>query len=667
MSDPFPPDPFSELQARMALALSSPQLPTPIRGNSLPRCSGVRPPWSKGLNVCGILGSVTTRGERPSLTDARAGALADLMQARGPDGAGFFRRDNVLLLHRRLAVRDPGPSGSQPMTSADGRHVLVYNGELYADRELRDELTALSEPAGGFRGASDTETVLAALSTWGPGALERMRGMYALAYVDTREQRLILARDPLGMKPLYWWTDGRELVFASTPAAVLGHPKVPLRPDLEMVSAYLTTIRTALGTRTLFDGVQTLEPGEILEVDLSQERLEPRSSTSWRSAPVGPTVEPEQAAERVREVLTDSLRRHLVADVPVCSLLSGGLDSAVLTALAVDEVGPLATYCSGAADARGGDLEFARRLAHELGTHHTEVPVDAAGFEAGWTELIEHLGQPLSTPNEVAIHALSRRLRADGHVVALSGEGADELFGGYEEALAVAARFEETAPEFLSGGRFQLESSAWVSPAVKGDVLSEDIWQALEEDAFVVQEYDRGFDRCREEAGDRAGPLDAHLRFQRRINLTGLLQRLDTATMLSGVEGRTPFADTSVVELAESLPMPLKFNADAALSARAPSGPGPAVSTLAATGKLVLRRAFADRLPAEILERPKASFPLPFREWIVAEGSQLARSPFACAIFRGPLLERVAADPAACWNYAWPMMNLARWGDRWWG
>jgi asparagine synthase (glutamine-hydrolysing) len=382
---------------------------------------------------------------------------------------------------------------------------------------------------------------------------------------------------------------------------------------------------------------------------------------------VGEEIEPELAAERVRDVLADSLRRHLVADVGVCSLLSGGLDSAVLTALAVDEAGPLATYCSGASEVRGGDLEFARRLAHELGTDHTEVPVDAAGFEAGWTELIEHLGQPLSTPNEVAIHALSRRLRDDGHVVALSGEGADELFGGYEEALAVAARFEGSAPDFLSGGRFQLESSAWISPAVKGQVLSEDIWQALEEDAFVVQEYERGFQRCRAEAGERAVPLDAHLRFQRRINLAGLLQRLDAATMLSGVEGRTPFADTSVVELAESLPMALKFDADAALAPRASDAAGTAVSTMAASGKLVLRRAFADRLPVEILERPKASFPLPFREWIVAEGSRLGRSPFAAAFFRGPLLKRVSADPGACWNYAWPMMNLARWGDRWWG
>ncbi len=623
--------------------------------------------------MCAILGAVTTRGERPSLSDARADVLADGMRSRGPDGAGLFRRDNVLLLHRRLAVRDLGPSGSQPMTSADGRHVLVYNGELYADRELRDELTALSQPAGGLRGASDTETVLAALSTWGTGALERMRGMYALAYVDTREQRLILARDPLGMKPLYWWTDGTELVFASTPAAVLGHPSVPLRPDLEMVSAYLTTIRTVLGERTLFDGVHSLEPGEILEVDLSRERLQPRSSTSWNSVPVGPAVEPEQAAERTREVLGDSVRRHLVADVPVCSLLSGGLDSAVLTALAVDAAGPLATYCSGDPQVRGGDLEYARRLARDLGTTHTEAPLDAAGFEAGWTELIEHLGQPLSTPNEVAIHVLARRLRGDGHIVALSGEGADELFGGYEDALAAAARYEAAAPRSLSGGRFQLESSAWVSPSVKGEVLAEDIWQALEGDAFVVQEYERGFEHCRQQAGERAGPLDAHLRFLRRINLAGLLQRLDTATMLSGVEGRTPFADKSVVEFAESLPMALKFDVDAALAARAPVSSVSAGSTLAAvsavaaTGKLVLRRAFADRLPAEILERPKASFPLPFRDWIVAEGSQLASSPFASTIFRGPLLERVSADPATHWNYAWPMMNLARWGDHWWG
>jgi asparagine synthase (glutamine-hydrolysing) len=202
---------------------------------------------------------------------------------------------------------------------------------------------------------------------------------------------------------------------------------------------------------------------------------------------------------------------------------------------------------------------------------------------------------------------------------------------------------------------------------VKGDVLSADIWQALDEDAFVVQEYERGFQRCQKEAGERAGPLDAHLRFLRSVNLAGLLQRLDTATMLSGVEGRTPFADRAVVEFAESLPMALKFDADAALAGRTPGASAPPLTTVAATGKLVLRRAFAGRLPAEILERPKASFPLPFRDWIAAHGRQLASSPFACAIFRGPLLERVSADPTTSWNYAWPMMNLARWGDRWWG
>jgi asparagine synthase (glutamine-hydrolysing) len=244
--------------------------------------------------------------------------------------------------------------------------------------------------------------------------------------------------------------------------------------------------------------------------------------------------------------------------------------------------------------------------------------------------------------------------------VALSGEGADELLAGYGGFLDAAAVFCARGPAVLSGARFQLEAGAWISPAVKGEVLAREVWDELSADAALIAEFERTFDRCAAEVGDAAQPLDAHLRFQRHMNLTGLLQRLDTATMLASVEGRTPFADVEFMRVCESLPMAVKF----AERAAAPTGGAPALHAGRRT-KLALRHAFAGRVPRPVIERRKASFPLPFQRWIGSQGHVLRDSAFANAVFDARTLEVVSGDPSEHWTYAWPMMNVALWGDRW--
>lgn len=608
--------------------------------------------------MCGIYGAVARHGFELDLSTTQADAMEAGLAYRGPDGGDRWVGGSAVLGHRRLAIRGLGEAGRQPMTSADGRWVLVYNGELYQDAELRARLAPRP-----FRTTCDAETVLAALEAWGDRAPAELRGMYAFAAYDTRSRRLLLARDRTGRKPLYWSCDGRELVFASAPAAVLAHPRVRVEPDLHMVSAYLTTIRTSLAGRTLFRGVHALQPGEVLSVDLDAPVLRPRLRRPHAAAPVDLELTAGEAADLVRETLVDTTRRHLVSEVKTCSLLSGGLDSSVIASIARSSQPGLETWCAGTPSQGSeqgpeqGDLEHARRMAEHLGTAHAEVTVDREAFLVSWREMIDRLGLPLSTPNEVAIRAVTAGLRAGGAVVALSGEGADELFAGYAPTLAAAQAFEqlacdEQAPSGLSGGRFQLESAAWASPAVKGALLNDSVWRGLEEDAFVISAYDELFERGREEAGPGASPLDAHLRFQRRVNLQGLLERLDTASMLSGVEGRTPFADEVLVEVAERLPMHHKIQLD---------GSG------AELGKRVLREAFREELPEWVLERPKASFPLPFQGWLREVTATLDRSPFARALFTPDALEQVARDPEGLWSIAWPLANVSLWGDRWWG
>lgn len=616
--------------------------------------------------MCGILAIATTRGRRLEIDDAGVARLRDVMTHRGPDGAGLWRDGNVALAHRRLIVVDPSPHADQPMRTADGRFTLVYNGELYNDAELRAEL---GSSGVRFRTRSDSETVLEALAAWGGDGLGRLRGMYALALHDARDHTMLIARDPLGIKPLYWRLGqgdaGPTLIAASEIPAILAHPGVPVRPDAAVVSAYLTTIRTTLGDRTLFEGVRALRPGESIRFDLSEDPI--RATHAHRCMPDGSTgVPPGDGATGVRAAVEDSVRRHLRSDVPICCLLSGGLDSTITAAIARRELGELHTYCSGAAPDPGADspddFTFARLAAEHLGTRHVEVPITRALFAQRWRELVSASGVPLSTPNEVAIHEVSLRMRADGRVVTLSGEGADELFGGYEAPLREAGRFEAALPAVAAPtaearrARFQIDSNAWIPLAIKTTVLAAPVARAAEGDAVLIDAYGVEWSRIAP-GGPRDDPLQAHLRFHRRVNLAGLLLRLDSATMRAGVEGRTPLADACVAALAEALPMDAKFTA-ARADATAPPAP--------ARSKRVLREAFAHVVPPGILARPKASFPLPFQAWIADHAGVLRSSRFAREWFAPRALDAVAADPSRLWNLAWPMMNVALWGDRWW-
>ncbi len=592
--------------------------------------------------MCGIVGIVSTAGPVAPWAGDAVARMRQRMAHRGPDGAGLWTGPGAVLGHRRLAVIDLSEAGAQPMVSADGRWVIVYNGELYNDAELRVEL---AREGVRFRSASDTETIVEALARWGSPAIERLRGMYALAAWSTPARSLVLARDPLGIKPLYWARLGSEVAFASEIQALCAHPSLRPEPDLVTVSSYLTTIRTTLGKRTLFKGVSTLEPGARLVLGPGGTR----EFNWWDAHPPGVGNAP---AAEVRACVADSVDRHLRSDVPTCVMLSGGLDSTIVAFEAARAQPGLSTYSSGAAEPGSGeDFEFARLASGSVGSRHAEAPVTRDLFTRRWDEMVDRLGLPLGTPNEVAINEVARRMRADGRIVTLSGEGADELFGGYEAPMTEAARQVAALGGCDgawrgAGGEFQLASAAWVPLEAKGCVFRGHVWDAVGRDAALRGFYRAEFARLA--CGD---PMQSHLRFHRRINLAGLLLRLDQATMLEGVEGRTPLADERVALLAEALPMERKFV--------------PGVGT--AGTKRVLREAYADAIPTPIVSRAKASFPLPFQGWCGAHSGVLDSAALARELFTDAARSAVAAQPGSLWRLAWPMINLALWGRRWWG
>jgi len=591
--------------------------------------------------------------------------------------------------HRRLAVVDLSAAAAQPMCwnsggrCGSGEGVIVYNGELYNDAELRRELTRLGVV---FQTLSDTETVAAALGVWGVAAIGRLRGMFALAWVDLAKRRMVLARDPLGIKPLYYTRTSNagasQIAFASAVNVAVRMAEmggVSPRPDMGAVSAYLTTIRTTLGERTLFEGVRVVLAGQVLEFDLSKSEL-PMSRVTVLpcddgagAGAGGHRAEARSHSGDIRAVIEDSVRRHLRSDVPLCCLLSGGLDSSIICSIASkqrsgDGTPPeaLRTYCAGAivADDTGGDsadFAFAALMAEKLGATHHPAEVSAEMFIERWSDMVARLGTPLSTPNEVAINEVARMLRREGNVVALSGEGADELFGGYLAPMMSAARYVAAASNGsadVSPGVFHLREAAWIPVEAKSAILNGPVLRACEGDAGLIDEYERTFAQVHEPFAEGTNApdnqLQAHLRFIRKINLVGLLHRLDSATMLEGVEGRTPFADVAVAAFAERLPMRDKFLMD---------DPGDGWGRT----KRCLRRAFAGDLPAAILQRDKASFPLPFQAWMKPMVGVLEQSPLSREIFTDAAKVAVAARPDELWRLAWPMVNIALWGRAWWG
>lgn len=583
--------------------------------------------------MCGIAGIISNHpiNERDVL------AMRDQLAHRGPDDQGLLRTPVGTFAHTRLSIIDPTASGHQPMTTPDGRFAIVYNGELYNDHELRAELRKLGVQ---FQSNCDTETVLHTVAQWGMDARHKIRGMYAFAVIDIQNRVCLLARDPLGVKPLYVSKTKDALVFASEIRAILKHPGITPSPDMVTMSAYLSSIRPEFGERTLFEGIKSVGPGMW---SLYRDNKLLQQQDCWENA-----TQPS-ACSTTRDIIQDSVVRHLRTDVPMCALLSGGLDSSIIAKIAMDQLGELRTFCAGArTEGFNDDFEMAQLVSKQLRTDHTEVEITPESFLARWTSMVSDTGLPLSTPNEVAIYEVCSALRDQGYPVTLSGEGADELFGGYESPLVQAHAFVEHIPDSdLVAGQFHLHSNAWVKDEIK-PMLMQEAWSSrCDGDTELREWYQQSFSALRASTGTS---MQAHLAFHRKLNLPNLLRRLDQASMLASVEGRTPFADFDVALHAESLPMSERFVA------------GPPNQS-----KIALREAFKDQLPDEIINRSKASFPLPFQNWVGELSEILGQSEFAREHFTPDAIYAVRNDPAQHWNLAWPMLNLTLWGERWWG
>lgn len=599
--------------------------------------------------MCGIAGFWN-----PSLESDPQDLLAAMCEAmahRGPDSRGhWFGRDAGLgLAHVRLAILDLSPAGHQPMHCDQGRYVLSYNGEVYNFAEIRAELESAGlAPESGWRGNGDTEVLLAACAAWGvESALSRCIGMFALALWDRRERALTLARDRVGIKPLYYGYAGRGLVFGSELKPLMLHPDFSRSLDREALTLYLRHLYVP-APRCIFEELRQLEPGCVLR--LTQEQIAGRAlgePVRWWSvaeaverglAHASDLATPEAAAEALEPILASAVKLRMVADVPLGAFLSGGIDSSTVTALMQAQSSrPVKTFSIGSEVEEYNEAQHAAEVARLLGTDHTELTVTDQQAREVIPLLPRMFDEPFADASQIPTYLVSQLARQEV-IVSLSGDGGDELFGGYNRYLLAPRLWSRLgclprplralmAGALRNGGEAAL---ARLNTLVRGRSRSAKRQLTFRDKLQKVTEAMAARDRTafyrtiasywtRPQDLVRGGADSGHLltalpapwdRMARDMDFArfmmaadqvtylpgDILTKVDRASMAVALEARVPILDHRVVEFAWTLPG----------SALLENG----------LGKAVLRRVLARHVPPETFERPKQGFSVPLDRWL---------------------------------------------------
>lgn len=542
--------------------------------------------------------------------------MVALLSHRGPDSSGLKYDNPAYFGHRRLSILDPSPAGSQPM-SLDGRGLMItYNGEIYNFRELRTEIDSLSSLRWNSR--SDTEVILRCYLQWGLDGLKKLEGIFSFALWDATRNRLVLMRDRLGVKPLFYANSKHGLAFGSEIKAVLAAHDVDASLDDQAFSEYLW-YGNSYGDRTFFSGVRALEPGQWLVLENGNRYLEYWWRVEeWLNTPLASRNLPE-AAQQVQVALDQAVTRQLVADVPVGTFLSGGVDSSAIAAAAVAScTHPISSYAAGFDfDAGINELPKAALVARHLGLDHHELLITSGDLVEALQNLVRAHDEPFADAANIALYLMCNQLHEKIKVV-MQGDGGDELFAGYRRyAVLRNSRLWRLMPQSFSsrissfghfGRRFaRLAYSVGNSdPALRmaylltvetpqdppEALLSPDRRRELSETTDPFLAYRHAAERFR-----HFDPVDQMLLTDLTVQLPSqFLTKVDRATMAAGIEARVPFLDEIVVRLAITLPSQWKAK-----------GLGK---------KIVLRQSQRGRVPDAVLDTPKTGFGVPYDHWL---------------------------------------------------
>jgi asparagine synthase (glutamine-hydrolysing) len=633
--------------------------------------------------MCGIAG-IAQLGTGEPVDRTLLERMTKRLAHRGPDDDGILLDGPVGLGHRRLAIVDLSPSGHQPMANEDDTIWIVFNGEIYNHQALRRELEARGH---WYRGRSDTETILHLYEERGDACVADLEGEFAFALWDGARRRVLLARDRLGVKPLYYAERGGALIFASEIKAILEHPGISRSVDLEALYHYLTFFTTPAPS-TLFAGIGKLPPGHLLTWE-GQSR--PLLRPYWRLADAASRVTRTESewTEAIREQVKLAVDDRMMSDVPVGVFLSGGIDSSTALGFMAQGSGrPVETFSVGFRDNPAyNEFHYARMAAERFGGNYHEIRIGHEEMLEYLPNLIYHQDEPLADPVCVPLYYVSRLAREHGVKVVQVGEGSDELFAGYPGYLVATALYDRAwrrftslplplrilayrglAPAFRAFGRVKeldhLHRAARGEEMFWGNAIA---FRELEKRALLRGPLGNGalsshdVVRAHLEPLDRAWPEADILQRMIYVDITMrlpelLLTRIDKITMSTSVEARVPFFDHRLAELTLGIPRSLRVR----------TGP-----------KHLLKNAVRGLLPDEIIDRPKQGFSAPIREWFRGPiAGQLATKLEASALwdldcFNMPhvreLLRRHREGRKDLSTRLWCLLNLALWYDEWIG
>lgn len=585
--------------------------------------------------MCGIL------GWQGNLQRKRFNEALDLMQHRGPDDRGVEAiTDTYLFGHRRLSIIDLSENGHQPMDSIDGRYTIVFNGEIYNYKELQNELRAKGYQ---FRSHSDTEVLLAAWHEWNQECLHKLIGMFAFAIYDKQKNTTYLVRDRFGIKPLYFYSTEQQFGFASEVKSLLH--LIPEKPNINLTSvASFFSFRYPVTQESFFQEVAQLQPGHLL---IKEANKTPRIHRYYHLANIlkntpSRTVDDSYIAE-VKKTFESAVNYRLISDVPVGAYLSGGLDSSgVVAQMRQMQKSEINSYTIGFDEPGFNEFSYAQQVAEQCKTQHHELLHSPDDYLQQMADLIALKDAPLGVPNEVSLYKLSIELKKKITVV-LSGEGADESFAGYGRIFRSAFDYDRLKllsqlPAELSFEEKQSLQNRYGDTHFANElshffhlyryISAEDQSGLFTTRLFnheTIQAMEAPFTRCFDEFSDKHYADKMMYSFV-HLHLPGLLQRVDTTTMAASVEARVPFVDHRLVELAFQVnaadKMPFKSPSH---KNRAANLTGDLISEQFDTPKAILKSAFSDMLPDNIIHRKKVGFPVPLAKWFGAEFQHIAQ------------------------------------------
>lgn len=564
--------------------------------------------------MCGITGYF--KSEERLLSKDSLIEATNSIRHRGPDDAGYYEDENVGLGHRRLSIIDLSSAGHQPMTSASGRYIIAYNGEIYNYLELKQELQSKGFQ---FRSLSDTEVVVNGFEYWGSAIFEKLNGIFAISIWDQAEKKLILARDRMGVKPLYYWNENDLLLFGSEIKTILSYDIVKRKINIQSFHEFLY-YGYALGENTMFSGIKKILPGQYLEI--SKDKVVTKSFWSINNINTISQngIKESTAISQTKSLLESAVSRQLVSDVPVGVFLSGGIDSSAITAFASKHyAGKLKSYSAGF-DFDGGhnELPLASKIAKKFGTQHHELMIQGKDITDIIKKMIHHHDEPFSDAANIPLYLMTQHVKNDCKVV-LQGDGGDELFAGYPR-YHIMSKYNQykfifttlNAVKSLIPSKYVRNKTERFYPLFKNDQskirfakflteeregMPEELFTENIQKNFLQTNPFKRYEEVSKELDFLSDNVQKLLWLDTKIILPDqFLEKVDKSTMANGVEVRVPFLDNDLASFALALPSELKVK----------NG----------VKKYLLKKALDGILPNEVLYGPKKGFGVPYQNWL---------------------------------------------------